>query len=38
MFSEPTSLVFISTVVSEVAIAFLLGMYLISDVKRKQNF
>lgn len=36
MFSEPTSLVFVSTLLSEVVIAALLGMYLGADVKRKQ--
>ncbi len=36
MFSEPTSFVFISTLASEIIIAALLGLYLVSDVKRKQ--
>ena len=38
MFSEPSALVFFSTIVSEVVIAIALGAYLVSDVRRKQNF
>lgn len=38
MFSEPSALVFLSTLATEVVIAIALGAYLISDVRRKQNF
>lgn len=37
MFSDPTSVHFISTVISEILIAVGLGFYLISDVSNKEK-
>lgn len=38
MFSEPSTLMFVSALATEVVIALALGAYLVSDVRRKQNF
>lgn len=38
MFPEPNTLSLFSTIATEVVIALLLGLYLVNDVRRKQDY